>query len=417
MWLTNAMHLTESMRFVAGEIHIDDGGVIDAIEAPGTVSATDDEVIDCSECLVIPGLVNAQFQSQSTLLRGLDRGNPLGAEHDLQAELWARAVEFLDRQASEEEFKTVCVKEYAELIHQGVTFCADSGIGERSPAVFADAMDQIGLRGIIDAYNQFESVAPRSRYDRIEFAAHLPEEEDITQESLAAAQAIKTRYDPIFLAESDETAYVATEWGKSSLELFADMRLLSEKVVLFHPVDPPETDIQIIRKHRASVVHCPVTELPDIAPVEEFLATGINVGIGTGWGRTDIWEAMRLAHGLFREHERNRRLSAEAIFGLATINGANAFLQNNKIGRIALGFDADLTWLDKDAIGLLPVIDHDGYSTTCHNLLIAGHAALVRHVMVAGNWIMRDQRILSINEAHVHARYREIVARIFSDSA
>ncbi len=419
MWLSNTTYLSETLRFMDADIHIDDRGVIDAIAPVGASGSTHDEVTDCSDCLVIPGLVNAHFHSQSTMLRGLQREMTFTGRDEpaIQAGLQARVFDFLDTHASTEEFKTACMKDYIELIHQGVTFCADSGLGERSPSLYADAMSQVGLRGIIDAYEHFEEAERRLTYDRLEFAAHLPEEEDISEEALVAAQTLKRKYDPIFMTHSLETASrrdkVMTEWQKSSIELFDDRDLLSENVVLFQAVHLTETDIEIVRRHGASVVHCPVSNLPDIAPVEEFLANGINVAIGTDWARTDIWEAMRLAYGLIRRPEDDRYVRAEVALDMATINGAKAYLMDKKIGRIALEFEADLTFVEKDALALLPMLDRNGFSTRGHNLVMEGRSTLVRHVMVAGNWIMRDQRILTVNEAQVNARYREIMGRIF----
>jgi 5-methylthioadenosine/S-adenosylhomocysteine deaminase len=120
-----------------------------------------------------------------------------------------------------------------------------------------------------------------------------------------------------------------------------------------------------------------------------------------------------MAYFLLRDLDRDRRIKAEAILDMATINGAKAYQMEGVIGKIVAGYKADLMFVDKDHLDLLPVVDRDTFSTRCHNLLMAGRPALIRHVMVDGGWIMQDQRILTVNEPHVHARYRELVARIF----
>jgi 5-methylthioadenosine/S-adenosylhomocysteine deaminase len=415
MWLRNATYLNQDMQFQTADLLIDEGGHIVEIVPPGSDhTAREAGEFDCSECLVLPGLVHAHFHSQASMLRGLNRKTP----SEVQEALRTRAYEFLDEKASSEEFKTACVKDYVDLVHQGVTFCADLGTGDRDPQLYTDAMSEVGLRGIIDAYDNFETVGgvegPENALQQ--FAVRLPEGE-FSDETLTAAQKIKKRFDPIFLIHSVETALQGEddggEWEQSNLELFAEHGLLSSRAVVLQATNLTDVDIRILREHEASVVHCPVCSLPATAPLLELLENEINVAVGTDDERTDIWEAMRIAYFLLRDLDPGRRIKAEAILDMATINGARAYGMHNLIGKIAPGYRADLMFVEKDHLDLLPVVDQDAFSTRCHNLLMAGHSTIIKHVMVEGNWIMQDQRMVTVSEPHAHARYREMMAQIF----
>ncbi len=415
MRLRNATCLHPDMQFRAADLLIDEDGFIVEVVAPGSAqTAGEAEEFDCADCLVLPGLVNAHFHSQASMIRGLSRKTP----SEVQEALRTRVYEFLEQKASSEEFKTACTKDYLDLIHQGVTFCADLGTGDRDPQLYADAMGAVGLRGIVDAYDDFEtaggSEGPESDLQR--FAAHLPEG-DFSDDALTAAQHLKGRFGPIFLVHGVETALQGEddegEWETSNLELFEEHGLLSNRTVLLQAAGLSDPDIEILRGHEVPVVHCPVSSLPAIAPILELLDNEITVAMGTDDEGADIWEAMRIAYFLLRNLNPDRRIKAEAILDMATINGARAYSMHNLIGRIAPGYKADLMFVDKDHLDLLPVIDQEGFSTRCHNLLMAGGSAIVKHVMVEGRWIMRERRILTVSEPHVHARYREMLARVF----
>ncbi|HEX5699221.1 MAG TPA: amidohydrolase family protein, partial [Rubrobacter sp.] len=131
--LKNATYLDERMRFRRADVLID-GGRIASLSPLGSLGDGDaSESLECSEMLVIPGLVNAHFHSQANLGRGLFRGTPLnewGDESSAQGRLQARFFDLVDSGLSAEETKTVCKKAYVELARMGVTFVQDSGLGE-----------------------------------------------------------------------------------------------------------------------------------------------------------------------------------------------------------------------------------------------------------------------------------------------
>jgi len=417
MWLRNATYWDQELQFRAADLLVDELGYITEILPPDSShTAREAEEFDCSERLVLPGLVNAHFHSQASMLRGLRRKTP----SEVQETLRTRAYEFLDKKASSEEFKTACMRDYIDLVHQGVTCCADSGTGERDPLLYAEAMSDVGLRGIIDTYDSFEEVAGREGPESVllHLAAHMPET-DFSDDALAKARKLKQRFEPIFLVHILETALHGEDdrgaWEESNLELFAEHGLLSNRAVLLQAVDLSDEDIRILREHQGSVVHCPVSGLPAIAPILELLESEINVAIGTDDER-DIWEAMRVAYFMLRDLDPDRRIKAEAVLDMATVNGAKAYWMDSLIGKIAPGFKADLLFVDRNHLDLLPVVDQDGFSTRCHNLLMAGRSTIIKHVMVDGNWIMQDQRILTVSEAHVHARYREMMGGIFENT-
>src|SRR6185503_103180 len=101
-------------------------------------------------------------------------------------------------------------------------------------------------------------------------------------------------------------------------------------------------------------------------------------------------------------------VSAEQAFEMATIRGARALHLENQIGSIEKGKRADLAIVDLDALNQTPF--YNIYS----DLIYATKAGDVRTVIVEGRVVMRDRRLLTLNEETIKAdarRYRERIIR------
>jgi 5-methylthioadenosine/S-adenosylhomocysteine deaminase len=189
---------------------------------------------------------------------------------------------------------------------------------------------------------------------------------------------------------------VLEKYGRSSVRLFAERGLLDGKTVLFHGVELTDDDIRTLSEHGASLAHCPVSNLADVAPVPRCLDLGVEVGLGTDFGRADIWEEMRVA--LYLREGRPDELDAETVFRMATIGGARAYGVENLIGKIAEGHAADLVLVEGSDVALLPIVELDSFSNRLHNLLMECRPHMIRGVMVAGEWVVEDGKLVTVDK-------------------
>jgi len=262
VWLFDAAYLTPEGRLARADLAVDRGVVAD-ITRP---SAGRPGSVDCSSYVVIPGLVNAHFHSQSTALRGLNVGLQLyewGGDSP-RGQIQNRLFRWLDEQASPEETAVLCRKEYLDLLRQGVTFVADSGFAQGlEPTVLLGVLREVGLRGSVDAYEAIDRLG-----DQTGLSAHLPEEEDLTAETVAAAVRRRTQLDPVFTTHCLETDWrrerVLADWGVSTVRLFADQGLLGPKTVLFHGCRMDEDDAALVVEAglRSCIARCPTSPPP-----------------------------------------------------------------------------------------------------------------------------------------------------------
>jgi len=150
-----------------------------------------------------------------------------------------------------------------------------------------------------------------------------------------------------------------------------------------------------------------------VAPVPQMLKRGLLVGLGTDGAASNndlnMWEEMDTAAKLHKVFSGDPKvLSAEEAFELATIRSAQALHLENEIGSIENGKRADIVIVERDSLNQIPL--YNVYS----DLVYATKANDVETVIINGRIVMRDRRLLTLNEEEIKAsarRFRDQVAR------
>jgi 5-methylthioadenosine/S-adenosylhomocysteine deaminase len=148
-----------------------------------------------------------------------------------------------------------------------------------------------------------------------------------------------------------------------------------------------------------------------IAPVPEYLAAGITVGLGTDGAASnndlDMFEAMRFAALLHKVKTGNpQAVPASVALEMATINGARALGLEKLIGSLEAGKRADLVIVSAAGARLTPMYD------PVSHLVYVVHGDDVRTVMVNGRLLMRDRKMLTLDEPAVLAEARKLAASV-----
>jgi 5-methylthioadenosine/S-adenosylhomocysteine deaminase len=129
------------------------------------------------------------------------------------------------------------------------------------------------------------------------------------------------------------------------------------------------------------------------------------VGLGTDGAASnnnlDLFGEMSLAARLHKvwRHDPTVLPAAQTV-ALATREGARVLGLEERTGTLTPGKEADLLVLDLDQAHLTPLFDP--YS----HLVYAARAADVRHVMVAGRWLLKDRELVTLNWPEIAGRIR-----------
>ena len=99
-------------------------------------------------------------------------------------------------------------------------------------------------------------------------------------------------------------------------------------------------------------------------------------------------------------------LSARAVVEMATIDGAKALHMGKEIGSLELGKKADLILISLDEPNAVPM--YDVYAQLAYAL----KASDVTTAVIGGRIVMRDRKLLTVNEEQAIAKAREYKKKI-----
>ena len=243
-------------------------------------------------------------------------------------------------------------------------------------------------------------------------AAHAPEA--CSPKLLRAARELSERRDvrtTIHLAQSHwEVESVMRVRGVRPAEYLFQHDFLSPRLIAAHCRFMSPGEISHLGRSRASVSHnaAMAARRASAPPIQALAAAGCNIAMGTDNMTEDMLEAMRT--GLFVERisrQDGERPWPEDVLEWGTRNGAAALGWGGEVGSLEVGKKADLIVLDARRPHLVPTLRI--VSGWIHN----GQAGDVESVMVDGPWLMRDRRVLTIDEEDIVTRAEEIGRRVW----
>lgn len=175
-----------------------------------------------------------------------------------------------------------------------------------------------------------------------------------------------------------------------------------------------EKDIQICADTHTSVVSCPASNLKlasGFAPINELLAAGVNVALGTDSTASnntlDMWSEMRMLALLCKGLSlKAAAMPARTAFRVATINGARALGLEKEIGSLVPGKAADFLAVNVSGAEWQPVYD------IVAQLVYVAQRSSVTDVWVAGKRLMKQGQLTTLSEKQVVEKVKKWVALV-----
>ena len=206
--------------------------------------------------------------------------------------------------------------------------------------------------------------------------------------------------------------------GKTLVRHMYDIGFLGKGVVIGHCVWPTEDDVELLAKTGTAVTHHPSCNLRvrnGIAPAYHMLQAGVLVGLGLD-GKSindddDMIQEMKVCYLLHRlpslELESDHMTSRQ-VLRMATENNAILLGYEGQLGRLEPGRLADMALIDYSAMAR-PYVNpaHDPIDT----LLFRGAGRFVHTVLVNGRVVVKEGRVLTIDEEAVCQRLAEAASR------
>lgn len=389
------------------------------------------EVIDCNGKVLMPGLVNAHTHVPMTLLRGL--------ADDLRLDVWLMGYMLpVEREFVSPEFVRLgTLLACAEQIRSGITTFNDMYYFEDD---IAQATADAGMRAVCgqsvmkypapDAASFDDSLA-MSREFIMKWkghplivpavAPHAPY--STTPEILRACANLAKEFDVPLHIHISETAFevetMRNEQGMPVVPYVKKQGLLEAKVIAAHCVHIDIGEIRTLQHVNAGISHNPSSNLKlasGFAPVQKMLENGLNVGIGTDGPASnndlDMFEEVRLASFVAKASSNDPTVvpAATALL-MATRMGAQALHIGHLTGSLEPGKRADLIIVDTSPTHNSPRFRRDPNNAYAQ-LVFASKSTDVTDVMVNGKWLMREHKLLTLNEADLLKQARALAQKI-----
>jgi putative selenium metabolism protein SsnA len=401
----------------------------------------DAEYIDASGGLIMPGFLCTHTHFYGAFSRGMAiPGEPPRNFPEILERLWWRLDKLLtleDTQASAEIFM-------ADAIRHGTTCVVDHHASpnaiEGSLDVIAGVVEQAGIRAclayevsdrdgltvVADGIRENERFIRSLRAERRQraeagmiaasYGLHASFTlSTATLERCAAGGAELGVGFHIHVAEdiSDERDST-TRYDMRVVDRLEADRILGPRSIAAHCVHVRGGEINRLAETRTNSVHNPRSNMNNAvgrAPVEEMVRAGVNVGLGNDGFSMNMMQEMKVAYLLHKlALEDPRVMPGDLVLNLAFQHNArimdavfSPFCPDfPRVGELSVGAAADIVLLD-----YLPPTPLTSGNFPWHLIFgMDGHH--VNSTMVAGRWLMRNRRLLTVDEARIHARAREL---------
>lgn len=390
------------------------------------------EVIEMRGKIVLPGFVNAHLHSHLSLLRNW---NAYGGRHAwLQQASWEPESAF-DADLAFDATVVTCL----ESIKSGVTTYMDQAFYTGD---IAWAVMQSGLRGFLatsisqeTAENEVDSLALAA-----EFAESWSGREEqtrvypcfgpisatcVSREQIREIVSLAKRYRSliqIHLCDSEEENRVIEErCGMTPAHWLDRAGLLTDRTLAISCVHLTEEELDLLAKRRVSAVYTPIGNMitaTGVMPVQELLKRGIRIAIGTGSAQNshsqDLLNAMKTGALIQKMLTKDPTfLPARQCIRMMTIEGAKALGIGERTGSLKTGKMADFIALDAASPNLMPLIRED-VNDLYLAIIYSAVGADVSDTVVEGQWLMRDGKVLTLDEEDVCRRAQRAVDRLLS---
>jgi 5-methylthioadenosine/S-adenosylhomocysteine deaminase len=389
------------------------------------------QTIDCTDHVIMPGLINTHTHTPMALLRGL--------ADDLRLDVWLHGYILpVEREFVNPEFCYLgTLLSSAEMLRGGVTTFVDMYYHEEEVAW---AAVKAGMRAICgetitklpspdastyeDALTYLASFLDHWAGHELIVAAAAPHSIYLsTPEILRETTALAVKHNAPQLIHISETADEVEQWitatTRPPVRWLEERGILESNIVAAHCVHVSREEILLLADTGTGVAHNPTSNLKlasGVAPVTAMIDAGVHVGIGTDGCASnndlDVFEETRLAALLAKGIERNPvALPAEQAVAMATIEGARAIFLDHLTGSLEPGKRADIIVLAMSETHTQPhfeTTDLNIYS----RIVYASHRSDVRDVIVNGAVVVRNRDLLTMDETKVLEQSRDIARRI-----
>jgi 8-oxoguanine deaminase len=427
-------------------------GFIEKVGPTNELPSSADELLDLRGHLVLPGLVNTHHHFYQTLTRAVPAAQNANLFNWLKTlyPIWARLTPediFISTQTALAELAlSGCTTasdhlylfpngsklddEIAAAREMGMRIQASRGsmsLGESKgglpPDSVVDSEESI-LRDSRRLIESFHDPKPGA-FVQIVLAPCSPFSVtgELMKQSAKLARAYGVHLHTHLAETEDEQAFCLQKFGYRPVPYMQSVDWVGQDVWFAHAVYVDNEEVKTFARHGCGVAHCPSSNMrlaSGIAPIKEYLAAGINVGLGVDGSASndgshllaEARQAMLLSRlkegitGFSLSNDPNRKLmTARAALELATRGGA-AVLGRPDIGSLETGKCADFFAINLNRLDYAGAL-HDPVAAT-----IFCQPIRVDFSVVGGKFVVREGQLVMLDEHKLIEKHNRAARRL-----
>jgi len=435
-WLITVDPQRRIIRDAAVAVH---RGRIVAIDKAGEIAKQyfGARTVDGRRTVATPGFVDCHLHSSFQLSRGL------ADEANAQSFLFDRMYPY-EAALDGEDVKLSATLAAAELLKHGVTCFVDPG--NYHPEASVDGIMATGIRAVVsrssfDLTKSVLGILPERMIETTQVALERAEAvldkyantgnprlgasasfrglNNASDELILGLASLAKRYDTLlqthacFSYSTHDSSVARTNMAE--IERLEVLGVIDERMLIVHSGWLEPEEVAILARRKPSLVCAPSSSLHNgygnflFGKLPELLALGVNVAVGSDHassGIVDMSQEIRLACCCYKETRINPRvMPPETGLEMATINGAKAARQADRIGSIEVGKDADIVLFDTARPEWQPLIN------PVANLVYSATGDSVRDVFVAGEHVVANGRLTKVDEQKLYDEIPAAVSR------
>jgi cytosine/adenosine deaminase-related metal-dependent hydrolase len=389
------------------------------------------QTLDCSNTVIIPGIINAHIHYSHHLSKGLIPDNLGGAVQSnfvhtkaspnltAENEIWGAKALLL------------------EMLKGGTTTFMEAG-SYHPFEILRGGIQDIGIKGMMGRRaSDRESLGHGSMMEPTDDILKIQEKlliefgkeklpirpmvtivglQRFTDKLVVESKKLADRYGVPFEMHLatwiDSVNECRKRTGYRPVQHLEKLGVLDENVILVHMLYVNQKEVDIVAKHGTKVVWCPPATIKMAHPFSlgrypEMLDAGIPVAIGSDASDVsnyhDMVRVMYLAATIFKGARFDPELmGAEQAIEMATINGAKAMGMENEIGSLETGKKADIAIFDTNRLAWRPLFNE------IQSLIYSANADHVESVIINGKMVMDKRKVLTVDEGEILAGSRRM---------
>lgn len=372
-----------------------------------------EEIVDGKKLLVTPGLCDAHTHIGQQLLKG--------GVLDADGIIWKDIMLPFESSLTSEKMSLNTRFALVEMIKSGTTSFVDAGSYYMDSA--CEEIIKSGMRAAVTYSSMDDKTLPPSILNSIEevlkennnlyekwnnkgliqvyysLRSLMSVSEELILKVAEQAQKRGTVLQAHMNEYQKEVDYVIEKTGLPPYEYLDSLNILNENFIGAHSLILTEKEKEIIKNRDIKICQCPFSNSGKaLANTPELIKSKIKLGIGsdgTAHGGLSLWDEMKILRCMMNVtwgvQENNRSIMpAKTLLKISMENG-KYFMRKN-IGVIKEGYLADLIFIDLTQTHLMY---SKNYTNTLFECVNKGD---IIHSMVDGKWIMRDRKVLTIDE-------------------